>query len=166
MPEVRRPITPGGDWAALERRLRAVEAVASRPPTGALTVEFANQVVVENSGSFSTVAHTEPLVVLNPVIVARFVVQADAATTGQFRMREGRSGRVTDSVSVTNDQRFVAFEWLHEVDLADDWAHFEIQARRSSGSGDVWVWSPRRWETASITRVPTAATDGNPRLLL
>src|SRR5690606_40714857 len=83
----------------------------------------------------------------------------------EVRLREFYSGATTDVISIpalANNSAY--FEWVHGVHLGDTLCEFRIDARRTSGTGDINVYAPRRFLLDTAIRFPNADTAGNPTL--
>ena len=166
MAEVRKTETEAGLLRSHEDRLRRVEALASRAPSQSVGVELANQFNAVTSGTFVPTCHWNLPAAFSEVLNAWVVVTSSAATTGEIRVSEFYSGRVSDPITIpalAND--FATFQWLHEVHLGDTICEFRVDARRTSGTGDINVYAPRRFLLDTAIRFPNATTLGNPVLL-
>lgn len=165
MPEVRKEETLEVYVAELERRLRAVEALASRAAFQTVAVELANQFSLVTSGSFVPTMHANYPTISQPVLNVWVAVTTDPGTTGEVRLSEFYSGAVTDVIPVgASANNFASFEWLHGVDPGTLF-EFRIDARRTSGAGNFRVYGPRRVCFEDVTMFPGAAENGNPVLL-
>lgn len=163
MPRVQRTETPASVLGEHERRLGVVEGMASRSPDITVSWELANQFVVVTSATFVPTAHMELPAFYGEVLNIRLVVATDASTTAEVRLRQELSAATTSAASVgAGVQKFVDFEWLHQLHLGDTYEHFLIEARRVSGAGNVNVYYPRRSILSTQLRFPSAAADGHP----
>lgn len=165
MAEVRKTETDAGLLRSHEDRLRRVEALASRAPSQSVGVELAGQYVEVTSATFVPTCHWNLPAAFSDVLNAWVAVTSDASTTGEVRIREAVSGAVTDILTIpalANQSAY--FEWLHGVHLGDTTCEFQIQARRTGGSGNINVYSPRRFLLDTAIRFPNADTAGNATL--
>jgi len=166
MAEVRKRESVPSLVADHEDRLRRVEAAASRAPSQSVGVELANQFSPVTSATFVPTAHWNLPAAYSEVLNAWVVVTTPAGTTGEIQLHEFYSGASTDPIVVpASANNFAQFEWLHGVPLGSDICEFQVRARRTSGAGDVNVYSPRRFLLDTAIRFPNATTAGNPILV-
>lgn len=166
MAEVRKPETLEATVKDIVDRLRRVEAQASRAPSQSVGVELANQFTEVTSGSFVPTCHWNLPAAYSEVLNAWVVITTPAGTTGEVRLREFYSGAVSDTIAVPAlSNNFYTWEWLHGVSLGGAICEFRVEARRTSGTGAVNVYSPRRFLLDSRIRFPAANTAGNPQVL-
>lgn len=165
MAEVRKPESNEAMIARHEDRLRRVEALASRAPSQSVGVELANQFTVVTSATFVPTAHWNLPAAYSEVLNAWVVVTTDVGTTADVRLSEFYGGAVTSALAIPGGaNNFATFEWLHGRHLGDEICEFRIEAKRTGGTGNVNVYSPRRFLLDAVIRFPGATAEGNPVL--
>lgn len=140
-----------------------------RPSTqGTLAANGEYKVVT--SGSFGPVFRTYAELVAHDCLTVDVVVAADASTTGEVKLTSPQGNTATFSIGASSIQT-VRYDWLHPwaVGWGDSGAgtvDVAVEARRTSGSGNVNVYWPRTamWRNSFFTN-SDAASDGNPRTL-
>lgn len=163
MPEVRKPESNLAMIGNHEDRLRRVEAIASRAPSQSVGVELSNQFVAVTSSTFVPTCHWNLPAAYSEVLNAWVVVTTDTGTTAEVIVHEFYSGASSDPVvlgALANG--YAQFEWLHGVHLGDTICEFQIRVRRTGGTGNVTVYSPRRFLLDTVRRFPDATEAGNP----
>lgn len=98
-------------------------------------------------------------------------VATDAGTTGEVQLYDIYSASGTNAAVVGSSANgYARFEWLHPATtgLYDSRAgraqtlRLAVRARRTSGTGNLYLYPPATAELTSRYLVPTAATTGNP----
>lgn len=126
-----------------------------------------NELVAVTGGTFAWVAAINPRSIYHEVLSVVVPVGSDAGTVGELRLRETRTGLVTDTlVSTANTFQWARFDWIIPVEPnAGNDPSFEIQARRASGAANFNVYKPNQSDWTSTALVPGADTNGNARWL-
>lgn len=124
-------------------RLRVDEA-GFRHPYFAHPWSKADDFVTVTSGTFATVFRSRVDLITSEGLYAWVTAGSDVGTTGEFRLRDGWSGATTAAVAVPDGSTGTEqqFRWLHGEALSAGPITFELQARRTSGAGDVRVYAP------------------------
>lgn len=113
----------------------------------------ADDKVTVTSGSFVT---THRAVIPNPmarVLRADIVATADVATTGELRVRLSTGETTATKALPAGAQTDCSLRWAHLRDIGSNSTTFvtlEVQARRVSGAGNVFVYRPPSLTQSSI----------------
>lgn len=110
--------------------------------------------VITTSGSFEALYRVVADATHKAVAFTAIVV-TDAATVGEIRIRHG-SGAVSGVITCpAGGQTTVLFRWLHHQTIGSGPHQFDLEGRRTSGAGSVFVFWPQK--AAMIG--PTTATE-------
>lgn len=115
---------------------------------------------VVTSGTFVTTHRAQFEQITSQGLYCWVTATAPAGTTGEIRLRDVATTATTDAVAVPAGGQVVQqFRWLHGSTLSAGPVTFEVQARRTSGAGDVNVYKPPgMW----MTSPGLCVTDGVP----
>lgn len=107
--------------------------------------------VTVTSGTFTPVYRTVIPVPMSTVIATQVTVITDAATTGELRLTiEGVTSTSVKTLPA-NVQTDTSFAWAHGRDIGLGAAPMSmmVEARRTSGAGNVYVFAPNPLESSS-----------------
>lgn len=122
---------------------------------------------VTNSGSFTVCTEWYSRKLYTNVLFIEGAVVADAATTGEMRIIDTLSSQSTAVLTVpASTNAIYSIVWLHPFGVASTGTpcFLQIQARVTSGPGNLTVYPPRYAEMVSDSLYPFAAADGDPIL--
>jgi hypothetical protein len=95
------------------------------------------------SATFVPVYQGQVQIVTHKGVSISVVVNTDAGTTGEFRLKNTDTGTTTSTVSVPAlGSVSQTFQWLHGSALGGGPVRFDVEARRTGGAGNVTVFQP------------------------
>lgn len=127
---------------------------------GTWEVREAGDQRVTTSSTFETAWAQSVGRLYHDVLLCTLVVNADASTTGEIRVRELVTGNSTTAESITGGGTR-ELQWLHGVALDTIGRLFVVEIRRTSGTGNVSCRPDSQMIWTSSETVPTATSSGN-----
>lgn len=95
------------------------------------------------SASFVPIYQGQVQLITHKGVSVSVIVSCPVGTTGEVRLRNADGGAVTSVVAIgSGAQVGQTFQWLHGSTLGGGPVRFDIEARRTSGAGDVIVYQP------------------------
>jgi len=147
MPDNLQPETLTTWMRDVERRLRAVESAPKL-----LTAQYggirkqSDAAVAVTSSTFVVTWEVGISQIVNDSLYVELTVVTGSGTTGEVRLKAASiSGPPVTSVASipAGVQRFVKFAWLvPDLPIGDNGLLFQVEARRTGGSGNVSVFYP------------------------
>jgi hypothetical protein len=163
-----------GDGGAIVHAAREGDRGLTFPPEPMPWRKFDEKVVI-NATSFTNCWQASAYWPNQEVVHFGTYISLPSSFTAEVRLRDGYSGATTAVASLTAgaspNQQYLEFFWLHPslVGLNDprgskvQGLDVLVQARRVSGTGDVWVLEPNVFQLESKwLQEGNYATDGNP----
>ena len=138
------------DAGGTVQRLWADERGILSPYLSAPLVDADSDYKVVTSGSFVATHRAQFETITSQGLYCWVTATAAAGTTGEIRLRNTGTGATTEAVVVPDGGQVTQqFRWLHGSALSAGPITFEVQARRTTGAGDLNVYrAPGMWMTA------------------
>ena len=130
------------DADGLTQRFRVDERGIITPYLSAPLVDADTDFTVVTSAAWVVTHRAQFEIVTHEGLYCWVTATSDAATTGEFRLRNATTGATTEAkvipaASAGTEQQF---RWLHGIALDVGPAVFEVQARRTGGAGNINIY--------------------------
>lgn len=103
-------------------------------------ITYNNVYATVTAGSFTGVFRTAFQMVSHKGMAVDIVVVSDVGTAGEIRL-SNNAGNST-AAAVTSSTSTISYRWEHGASLGSGPYSFTIEARRTSGAGNVYVYLP------------------------
>jgi hypothetical protein len=121
-----------------------IDETGIRSPFLASPFVAADDYKAVTSGTYVITHRAQVELITSPGLYVWVTAASDPGTTGEVRLRNNFTGATTEAVTIPagSSGTVQQFRWLHGSDLNEGPIVFEVQARRTAGTGNLNVYRP------------------------